>query len=91
MGDALEECRETPAGFVNLYIFFWNLYTAERETSSLDFLSPPPSLSTHLENFRTKGWSVSLGVLTSYEAKVLPNLPRCFLSCRAKRAVSAGQ
>ena len=62
----------------------------ESKTSSAVFSLPLPSLSTHLENFRTKGWPESLDVLTSYEAKVLPDLLRCFLSCRTKRAVSAG-
>ena len=89
-GDVLEGCRETPGSFFKLYIFFWNLHMTESKTSSAVFSLPLPSLSTHLENFRTKGWPESLDVLTFYEAKVLPDLLRCFLSCRTKRAVSAG-
>ena len=89
-GDILEGCRETPGSFFKLYIFFWNLHTTGSKTSSPVFSLLFPFLSTHLENFRTKEWPESLDVLTSYKAKVLPDLPRCFLSCTTERAVSAG-
>ena len=89
-GDTLEGCRETPGSFFELYIFFGNLHMTESRTSSPVFSLPLLSLSTHLENFRTKECPESLDVLTSYEAKVLPDLLRCFLSCKTKKAVSAG-
>lgn len=56
--------------FSNL-ILSSGIYTGLRMNPlPLHFLFPPPSLSTHLENFRTEGWLGSLDVLISHEAKL---------------------
>lgn len=47
-----------------LCVFFWNVYRAGSQ--HVPFLFPPtPSLSTHVESFRIRGWPRSLDVRTS--------------------------
>lgn len=82
---------EKHLGAFSNFIFSSEICTWLRvEPLPLCFLSPFfPSLPT-LRILGQKECPESLDVLTSYEAKVLPDLLRCFLSCKTKRAVSAG-
>lgn len=66
-----------------LCVFSRDVYSAGSQNFSFLF-SSCPALSTHVESFRARGWPRSLDVPMSQEARVLPNLPMCFLSCRTQ-------